>query len=80
MSKEHEIIVSEGLGDVYRGFSNMTTAMECLAESRILNLGGPGVAASILDMFSDLSRPLLDKLDGLMLLIGRSEPSDSQGA
>lgn len=72
MSQEHQIIVSNELSEVYRGFSQMTTTMECLAESRTVAMGDEGVSADILDLLSTVARSLLDKLDGAMMLVNRS--------
>lgn len=73
MSAELKALLTEGLSDVYQGFSSMTVTMECLAESRTLIDGDTSDASIVLDMLSTVSRIYLDKLDTLLLVLGRQE-------
>ncbi len=73
MSAELHALLTEGLTDVYQGFSNMTVTMECLAESRTLIDGDTSDASIVLDTLSTVSRLYLDKLDTLLLALGRQE-------
>lgn len=73
MSQEHQIIVSNELSEVYRGFSQMTTTMECLAESKSVAVGGCGVGSDVLDTLSIVTRSLLSKLEDVMLIIDQEQ-------
>lgn len=73
MSAELKALLTEGLSDVYQGFSSMTVTMECLAESRTLIDGDTSDASIVLDTLSTVSRLYLDKLDTLLLVLGRQE-------
>lgn len=73
MSAELHALLTEGLTDVYQGFSSLTVTMECLAESRTLIDGDTSDASIVLDTLSTVSRLYLDKLDTLLLVLGRQE-------
>ena len=73
MSTEMKTLLTEGLSDVYQGFSSLTVTMECLAESRTLIDGDTSDASIVLDTLSTVSRLYLDKLDTLLLVLGRQE-------
>lgn len=73
MSAEMKTLLTEGLSDVYQGFSSLTVTMECLAESRTLIDGDTSDASIVLDTLSTVSRLYLDKLDTLLLVLGRQE-------
>lgn len=77
MSIELKAILTEGLSDAYHGFASLLVTMECLAESRTLMDGDTSDACAVLDLLSSYSRIYLDKLDTLMLLVGKQEVNAS---
>lgn len=72
MSKEEIIAaVSAQLEEIHLGLASLMTTMDCLADSRTLELSDDAEASLVLPTLTFVGRAYLDKLETLMLLVER---------
>ncbi len=76
MSKEEIITaVSAQLEEIHLGLASLMTTMDCLADSRTFEESDAYEAAVVLPTLTFVGRAYLDKLETVMLFLGRSEPA-----
>lgn len=67
--------VSAQLEEIHLGLSGLMTTMDCLADSRTLELADNAEAAMVFPTLTFVGRAYLDQLESLMLLVDRSSPA-----
>ncbi len=67
--------VSAQLEEIHLGLSGLMTTMDCLADSRSLELADNSEPAMVFPTLTFVGRYYLDQLETLMLLVDKSKPA-----
>lgn len=66
-------IVTAQLEEIHLGLASLMTTMDCLADSRSLELSDASEASVVLPTLTFVGRAYLDKLETVMLFLGRRD-------